>query len=104
MYALSRQQEELADVVYAFSALLRNNTTQEKIKTLAEEVTFCEKYVYLYQMRYPDKIAYHGPFRLSEMISKPKLLTSFLVIERNDISEHTPSFSDKNGKTFARGQ
>ena len=59
MYALSRQQEELADVVYAFSALLRNNTTQEKIKTLAEEVTFCEKYVYLYQMRYPDKIAYH---------------------------------------------
>ena len=47
MYALSRQQEELADVVYAFSALLRNNTTQEKIKTLAEEVTFCEKYVLL---------------------------------------------------------
>lgn len=59
MYALSRNQEELADVVYAFSALLRNNTTQEKVKTLAEEVAFCEKYVYLYQMRYPDKIAYH---------------------------------------------
>lgn len=59
MYALSRNQEELADVVYAFSALLRNNTTQEKVKTLAEEVSFCEKYVYLYQMRYPDKIAYH---------------------------------------------
>ena len=42
-----------------FFGTLRNNTTQEKIKTLAEEVTFCEKYVYLYQMRYPDKIAYH---------------------------------------------
>ena len=58
-YTQQVKQEELADVVYAFSALLRNNTTQEKIKTLAEEVTFCEKYVYLYQTRYPDKIAYH---------------------------------------------
>ncbi|MBL1228073.1 sensor histidine kinase [Enterococcus sp. BWB1-3] len=58
MYALSRQQEELADVVYAFSALLRNNTTQEKTTTLQNELDFCEKYVYLYQMRYPDKIAY----------------------------------------------
>lgn len=58
MYALSRQQEELADVVYAFSALLRNNTTQEKTTTLQQELDFCEKYVYLYQMRYPDKIAY----------------------------------------------
>ena len=29
MYALSRQQEELADVVYAFSTLLRNNINQE---------------------------------------------------------------------------
>ncbi|WP_311984663.1 sensor histidine kinase [Vagococcus carniphilus] len=59
MYALSNQQNELADVVYAFSALLRNNITQEKTTTLKEELDFCEKYVYLYQMRYPDSIAYH---------------------------------------------
>ncbi len=59
MYALSRQQEELAEVVYAFSALLRNNTTQEKTTTLEKELSFCEKYVYLHQMRYPDQIAYH---------------------------------------------
>lgn len=59
MYALSNQQTELADVVYAFSALLRNNITQEKTTTLKEELDFCEKYVYLYQMRYPDSIAYH---------------------------------------------
>lgn len=64
MYALSRQQEELADVVYAFSALLRNNTTQEKTTTIEKELSFCEKYVYLYQMRYPDQIAYH--FELAE--------------------------------------
>ncbi|MGM0216267.1 sensor histidine kinase [Enterococcus sp. AZ109] len=58
MYALSKQQKELADVVYAFSALLRNNTTQEKTTTLKKELSFCEKYVYLYQMRYPDRVAY----------------------------------------------
>lgn len=59
MYALSKQQKELADVVYAFSALLRNNTTQEKTTTLKKELSFCEKYVYLYQMRYPDRVAYN---------------------------------------------
>ncbi|GGD00220.1 sensor histidine kinase [Enterococcus wangshanyuanii] len=59
MYALSEGSEELADVVYAFSTLLRNNTDQAKTTTLEKELSFCEKYVYLYQMRYPDRIAYH---------------------------------------------
>lgn len=59
MYAVSKQQMELAEVVYAFAALLRNNTQQEKMITLKKELSFCEKYVYLYQMRYPDCIAYH---------------------------------------------
>lgn len=58
MYALSEGSEELADVVYAFSTLLRNNTDQEKTTTLEKELDFCEKYVYLFQMRYPDQIAY----------------------------------------------
>lgn len=80
MYALSRQQEELADVVYAFSALLRNNTTQEKTTTLQQELDFCEKYVYLYQMRYPDKIAYIVTIeeRLKELII-PKFIIQPLV-------------------------
>ncbi|WP_071130897.1 sensor histidine kinase [Enterococcus timonensis] len=59
MYALAQGQEELADVVFAFAALLRNNTSQEKVSTLKNELLFCEKYVYLYQMRYPDQIAYN---------------------------------------------
>lgn len=68
MYALSKQQSELADVVYAFSALLRNNTNQEKTTSLKKELFFCEKYVYLYQMRYPDRIAYN--FVLDEKLEK----------------------------------
>ncbi len=69
MYALSKQQKELAEVVFAFSALLRNNTTQEKTTTLKKELSFCEKYVYLYQMRYPDRVAYFFQVdpRLSEL-------------------------------------
>lgn len=59
MYALSEGSEELADVVYAFSALLRNNTNQAKTTSLENELNFCEKYVYLYQMRYPDRVAYY---------------------------------------------
>lgn len=68
MYALSKQQNELADVVYAFSTLLRNNINQEKTSSLKKELFFCEKYVYLYQMRYPDVIAYN--FVLDEKLEK----------------------------------
>ncbi|MGX7417542.1 sensor histidine kinase [Carnobacterium gallinarum] len=58
MYAVSEGAEELADVVYTFATLLRNNTSQEKTTSLKKELEFCEKYVYLYQMRYPGNIAY----------------------------------------------
>ncbi|HCI0441056.1 sensor histidine kinase [Enterococcus faecium] len=80
MYAISEGSEELADVVYAFSDLLRNNTNQEKTITLKEELDFCEKYVYLYQMRYPNRVAYH--FMIDpdlEKIEVPKFVIQPLV-------------------------
>ncbi|WP_275401239.1 sensor histidine kinase [Enterococcus faecium] len=80
MYAISEGSEELADVVYAFSALLRNNTNQEKTISLKEELDFCEKYVYLYQMRYPNRMAYH--FMIDpdlEKIEVPKFVIQPLV-------------------------
>ena len=80
MYAISEGSEELADVVYAFSALLRNNTNQEKTITLKEELDFGEKYVYLYQMRYPNRVAYH--FMIDpdlEKIEVPKFVIQPLV-------------------------
>lgn len=80
MYAISEGSEELADVVYAFSALLRNNINQEKTITLKEELDFCEKYVYLYQMRYPNRVAYH--FMIDpdlEKIEVPKFVIQPLV-------------------------
>ncbi|HDL1089812.1 TPA: sensor histidine kinase [Enterococcus faecium] len=80
MYAISEGSEELADVMYAFSALLRNNTNQEKTITLKEELDFCEKYVYLYQMRYPNRVAYH--FMIDpdlEKIEVPKFVIQPLV-------------------------
>ncbi|WP_088839380.1 sensor histidine kinase [Listeria sp. ILCC792] len=58
MYAVSLEADELSEVVYAFAALLRNNISQEKTTTVAAELDFCEKYFYLYQMRYPDRLAY----------------------------------------------
>lgn len=76
MYALSEGSEELADVVYAFSTLLRNNTDQAKTTTLEKELSFCEKYVYLYQMRYPDRVAYH--FEIDEKL-KGLVLPKFSI-------------------------
>ncbi|WP_168177339.1 sensor histidine kinase [Vagococcus zengguangii] len=71
MYALSQGQVELSEVVYAFSALLRNNVTIENTTTLEKEIDFCEKYVYLYQMRFPDQFAYK--FEIEEQLKQVEI-------------------------------
>lgn len=59
MYAVVHDQEELADIIYEFSSLLRNNISDEKTTTLEQELEFCRKYSYLCMMRYPKSVAYH---------------------------------------------
>lgn len=100
MYALSCQQEELADVIYAFAALLRNNISQDKVTTLKEELAFCEKYIYLYQMRYPDSFAYH--VKLDPVVADveiPKFIIQPLVenyfVHGIDYSRYDNAFSIK---------
>ncbi|HEY4537835.1 MAG TPA: sensor histidine kinase [Erysipelothrix sp.] len=85
MYAVSEGVDELADIVYTFSTLLRNNISLEKTSTLEKELEFSEKYVYLYQMRYPGRIAYK--FEIDDRLRKimiPKftlqpLIENFLI-------------------------
>ena len=94
MSALSEGNEELADVVYAFSTLLRNNISAEKTTTLLEELDFCEKYVYLYQMRFPNRVAYH--FRIEEKLNNfviPKFVIQPLV---ENYFKHGIDFTKKN--------
>lgn len=80
MYALSRQQEELSEVIYAFASLLRNNISQDKTTQLKDELAFCEKYIYLYQMRYPESFAYHVYIdREVENLEIPKFIIQPLV-------------------------
>mgnify|MGYP004469758853 CR=1 FL=1 len=58
MAAIDADQPELAKVVYSFAALLRNNTDFSPRTTLKRELDFIEKYVFLYQVRFPDRLAY----------------------------------------------
>lgn len=58
MYAVSEGVDELAEIVFSFSELLRNNISLERETTLASEIEFSENYIYLYQMRYPNRLAY----------------------------------------------
>lgn len=58
MAAIDADQPELANVVYNFAALLRNNTDFSPRSTLKEELSFVEKYIFLYQVRFPDRLAY----------------------------------------------
>lgn len=76
MYAVSLEADDLADVVYAFATLLRNNISQEKTTTIAAELEFCEKYFYLYQMRYPDRLAYS--FSVAEEV-KEVVIPKFII-------------------------
>lgn len=58
MYAVTRDMEDLADMIVEFSSLLRSSIAQGKTTTLVEELTLCEKYSYICQIRYPRSIAY----------------------------------------------
>ena len=58
MYAVMENQNELADIIYEFSSLLRNNISDDRETTLKQEVEFCRKYSYLCMVRYPKSIAY----------------------------------------------
>ncbi|QAR34645.1 sensor histidine kinase [Latilactobacillus curvatus] len=58
MAAIDANQPELAKVVYSFAALLKNNTDFSAKATLKEELSFVDKYIYLYQVRFPDRLAY----------------------------------------------
>ena len=58
MYAVMESQDELADIIYEFSSLLRNNISDERETTLKQELEFCRKYSYLCMVRYPRSVAY----------------------------------------------
>lgn len=58
MYAVIHDQEELGDMIYEFSTLMRNSISQEKMTTIERELEFCEKYSYICQIRFPKAIAY----------------------------------------------
>ena len=58
MYAVMESQDELADIIYEFSSLLRNNISDERETTLKQELEFCRKYSYLCMVRYPKSVAY----------------------------------------------
>lgn len=105
MSALSEGSEELADVVYAFSTLLRNNISSEKTTTLKNELDFCDKYVYLYQMRYPSRIAYHIQIEKElEQMVVPKFIIQPLI---ENYFKHGVNFTRKDNvisvKAYLRG-
>ena len=58
MYAVMENQNELADIIYEFSSLLRNNIPTSEKRHSNKKWEFCRKYSYLCMVRYPKSIAY----------------------------------------------
>ena len=71
MYAVMQSQDELADIIYEFSSLLRNNISDERETTLKQELEFCRKYSYLCMVRYPKSIAYG--FKISPELEEMRI-------------------------------
>ena len=71
MYAVMESQDELADIIYEFSSLLRNNISDERETTLKQELEFCRKYSYLCMVRYPKSIAYG--FKISPELEEMRI-------------------------------
>ncbi len=76
MYAVMQSQEELADIIYEFSSLLRNNTSSKTKTRLEDELEFCRKYSYLCMVRHPKSVAYG--FKIDEGL-KDMLLPKFSI-------------------------
>ncbi|CAM3114124.1 sensor histidine kinase [Lactiplantibacillus plajomi] len=85
MYAVAEAEPELANVVVAFATLLRSDADQAPVATLDQEISFVRKYMYLYQMRFPDQVAYGfqvepqlATLRLPKLILQPIVENYFM--------------------------
>ncbi len=53
MYAVMQEQDELGDIIYEFSSLLRSQYLRSSEWREVEMAEFCRKYSYLCMVRYP---------------------------------------------------
>lgn len=123
MYAVNIGAKELANVVFSFSSLLRGSIVQEKETTLKKELIFCEKYAYLYKMRYPtivdfsfEQSAETEAWIVPKFILQPLVENYFLhgidyERQNNSIEIHARKYENQcviqiadNGKGIAKAQ
>lgn len=106
MSALDLGETDLAKVVYNFAALLRSNVSSQVQTTLKKEAKLVGNYVYLYQVRFPDKLAYQIviPKEL-EQVKLPKFSLQPLV---ENYFVHGVDFAQNNNalevKAFLKDQ
>lgn len=58
MACITNGDRDLAKVVYSFAALLRENVGNNIQTNLKQEAKLVKNYIYLYQVRFPDKLAF----------------------------------------------
>lgn len=58
MSALDIGARDLAKVVFSFASLLRSNVGNQVQSTIKAEIKLVKNYIFLYQVRFPDKLAY----------------------------------------------
>lgn len=101
MSAVDLGENDLAKVVYNFAALLRSNVSSQVQTTLKQEAKLVGNYVYLYQVRFPDKFAYQ--ISISKELKQVKLPKFSLQPLVENYFVHGVNFANNNNALELRG-
>ena len=102
MSALDIGAKDLAKVVYSFSSLLRSNVDNRVQSTVKEESKLIRNYIYLYQVRFPDRLAFQIDILPDLMDIKIPKFTLQPIIE--NYFAHGVDFAKRNNAIEVKGR
>lgn len=102
MSALDIGARDLAKVVYSFSSLLRSNVDNHVQSTIKDEAKLIKNYIYLYQVRFPDRLAFQIDILPELMDIKIPKFTLQPIIE--NYFAHGVDFAEKNNAIEVKGR
>lgn len=101
MSALDIGARDLAKVVFSFASLLRSNVGNQVQSTIKAEVKLVKNYIFLYQVRFPDKLAYQ--IEIDPQINDVKIPKFTLQPIIENYFAHGVNFAEGNNAVEVKG-
>lgn len=101
MSALDIGARDLAKVVFSFASLLRSNVGKQVQSTIKAEIKLVKNYIFLYQVRFPDKLAYQ--IKIDSQINNVKIPKFTLQPIIENYFAHGVNFAESNNAVEVKG-